>query len=476
MRRAIATTENAPWAAGGAALAAASGALAVLAPGALIVTALAALGAAAVIAFPFEALIGLLVLEAAMPSSVILSLFTLAGGGLALLLAAPRLPARRATLPMLGFLIVALPALQLAPTLDEGPKPDGLYLPMVGVRYLPMPSDELLGWLRLAAVLALLALAAWTVRDRRRLDIAVNALLASAVVPILVALHQLATGQLSTRAGFSAVKGPFTHPNYFGYFLMVVLILAVVVFLERPTLATRVPLGLLIAAGGVCLVSTYTRGAWVGFAASLLVLGVLRYPRLFVIGAVGLLVSVFAFPGTVDKVTARFGDLTSQNESASSNSWTWRTGQWGRMVHYGSDHPLSGEGFGTYPRLTVEEFGTSDRTYPTIAAQSEVTRAHRGFTAHNDYVRSFVELGVPGLVLWVGFLGGMLAAGIAAWQRPQVRDIATASIAVSAGLIGVSAADNLMGYAVVLGFAVVLCGAVAGAAFGAGRACTTQAE
>jgi hypothetical protein len=57
-----------------------------------------------------------------------------------------------------------------------------------------------------------------------------------------------------------------------------------------------------------------------------------------------------------------------------------------------------------------------------------------------------------------------------------VRDVATASIAVSAALIGVSAADNLMGYAVVLGFAVVLCGAVAGAAFGAARPCIAQAD
>jgi O-antigen ligase len=351
----------------------------------------------------------------------------------------------------------------LAPSPDEGAKPSWLLLPKVDLHYLLQPSTELLSWLRLASVLVAFMLAAWTVRDASRLRKVVGAILLSAVVPVGIALQQLASGQLVVRAGFKAIEGPFTHPNYLAFYLVVILTLGLVAFLETDRLSVRIPLAALLAASLLCLFETYTRSAWIGFSGVVLLLGVLRYKGLFVAGAIALVVAVFAFPGSVHKVERRFGDLASQSASQADNSWAWRKGQWSRMLPYGYERPLTGQGFGSYSRLTVKEFGTQDPRHPTIADRSHPSTSQLGFAAHNDYVRAMVETGVPGLALWVLFLTGLVSVALRARRAPGVAPYACAAAAIGIALIVMSGADNISGYTVVLVYASALAGGIAGA-------------
>jgi putative inorganic carbon (hco3(-)) transporter len=421
--------------------------------------------ALAVLRWPFGSLLVLLAVRTA-SKSPFLDLLLLGAGLLALAVAAPRLPGRRVWLPLTIFLLFTLPALPLGPSPDEGIKPSWLYLPRLDLRYLPQPSIELLTWMRLGAVLVALLLAAWTVRDARRLRLLVSATLVSAVLPIAVGLRQLAQGELVVRAGFKAIEGPFTHPNYFAFYLVLVLTLALVAFIETERLELKLGLLALLAAGLLCLFETYTRSAWIGFSGVVLLLGLLRYRLLFVAGAVALVLAAFAFPSSVHKVEQRFGDLSSQSASRSDNSWQWRKGQWARMLPYGYHRPLTGQGFGSYSRMTVAEFGTQDPHHPTIADPRHRSTSQRGFAAHNDYVRSLVETGVPGLILWALFLTGIVAVGWRARRLPDVAPYACAAVAIGAAFVVMSGADNISGYSVVLLYAAALAGAVAGAARG----------
>lgn len=421
--------------------------------------------ALAILRWPFGSLLSLLAVRTA-SKSPFLDLLLLGAGLLALAVAAPRLPGRRVWLPLTIFLLFTLLALPLGPSPDEGIKPSWLYLPRLDLRYLPQPSVELLTWMRLGAVLVALLLAAWTVRDARRLRLLVSATLVSAVLPVAVGLKQLAQGELVVRAGFKAIEGPFTHPNYFAFYLVLVLTIALVAFIETERLELKLALAALLAAGLLCLFETYTRSAWIGFSGVVLLLGLLRYRLLFVAGAVALVVAAFAFPSSVHKVEQRFGDLSSQSASRSDNSWQWRKGQWGRMLPYGYHRPVTGQGFGSYSRLTVVEFGTQDPHHPTIADPRHRSTSQRGFAAHNDYVRSLVETGVPGLVLWVLFLTGIVAMGWRARRLSGVAPYACAAVAIGAAFVVMSGADNISGYSVVLMYAAALAGAVAGAARG----------
>jgi putative inorganic carbon (hco3(-)) transporter len=418
--------------------------------------------ALAILRWPFPAMVVLLAVRTSLKSPF-LDLAALAGGGLALALAAPRLPGHRVWVPLAALLLLTLPSLPLHPSLDEGVKPAWLTLPKTSVHYLPQPSAELLGWLRLGSVLVAFMLATWTVRDARRLRVLVGATLVSAVVPVGIALKQLAGGQLVVRAGFKAIEGPFTHPNYFAFYLVVVLTLGLVALVESRGLWLRLALGGLLACCLVCLLETYTRSAWIGFAGVLALLGLLRYRWLFGAGAVALVVAAFAFPASVHKVEQRFGDLSSQSASRASNSWTWRTSQWRRMLPYGYARPLSGQGYGSYSRLTLREFGSEDPEHPTIADRRHPAQSQQGFAAHNDYVRMMVETGVPGLVLYTLFLGGLVTTSLRARKHEGVGPYACAAAAIGAALVVMSAADNIEGYTVVLVYGATLVGGVAGA-------------
>jgi O-antigen ligase len=419
--------------------------------------------AVAIAVRPFHALLVILALRATLVNSQFADVATFAGGALALVFATPRLPIRRISVPLILLMIVALPAIPLLPSVDEGYVPPG-YVPGLGMQYIEPPSTELLQWLRLGSALVVLCLAAWTVRDRLRLDMAVGAMLAGAVYPIAVGLQQIATGDYQVRAGFDAIRGPFYQSNYYAFYLVVAMTVAFAAVIELRGLWQRVGAATVLTAGTVCLVFTYTRAAWIGFAIVLLVAGLLLFRRMLVVIAVILLALAIGFPAQTDRVENRI-DSIANPASSGDDSWSWRKGEWRRMFPHGVDHPLTGTGFGSYSRMTVEEFGATDPQYSTA-----ITQGRQGFAAHNDYLKTFVENGFPGLILWVLVLTGAVSTMWRARRRPAVRGYATAGVALSVAMLGMSFSDNIQAYTAVMIYALAFFGAVYGAAMAAGAA------
>ena len=445
--------------------------LAIAEPELALSLAVVAVVAAAIAISPLGALLVVLAVRATFADSVIVDASMAIGGIVALALAAPRLPMRLVTVPLIALLVIALPSVPLAPSLDEGTVPDALYVPLLGLSYGPFPSLEMLEWLRLLTVLVVGGLAAWAIRDRRRVGLLAAVIVGSSVVPALIALVQLINGDTFVRLGsdFEAVRGPFTHPNYLAFYLVVVLTIGTVAILEARSRVTRIAASLPMALAAVCLVLTYTRAAWIGLAVVLLLLAVLRDRRILAAGALLLVVGSVAFPGTTEDVEARFSDLNTPSQATGSendNSWPWRTGQWQRMVPHGVENPLSGEGFGAYSRVTVEEFGTRDLRYSTLLDTTDPLNSPRGFSAHNDYVKMLVELGFPGLLLWLAVLVGLGATMIRARRVPAIRGYAEGGLALAVALIVMAASDNIQGYTAVLIYAVAFIGGIAGAARG----------
>src|SRR3954454_15017073 len=82
---------------------------------------LAAIGLAAVVVrrHPLGALMVILEARAALPNSVLIGFLTLGAGTVALLVAAPGLPAKRVVIPFLALLLIALASTPLLPSADE---------------------------------------------------------------------------------------------------------------------------------------------------------------------------------------------------------------------------------------------------------------------------------------------------------------------------------------------------------------------
>ncbi len=261
-----------------------------------------------------------------------------------------------------------------------------------------------------------------------------GALAWSLVVPVAVALYQLAT---KTGLDFGGVSnrllGTFGHPNVFAFYLVVALGL----FLSAPGVfaSRRRKLMLVgIAVLGFCLLFTYTRGAWLGFGIFLLLLGLVRLPKLVLSGAVIVIALLAAYP-FIQRITLSAINLDLNrvpliarvlDRNTEQSSLDWRNKLWSEMRRKVTEAPLTGHGLGTFP----------------ILRQQQVKGYFEGTEAHNDYLRLAVETGFPGLAAYlIVLLAPLVYAVRRAWQlrRTEHRTFAI-------GIAGLVIAVSVMSY------------------------------
>ena len=434
------------WALLAAGVAGGAGLLTAAHPRIAFTVALCLFAAAAVHYRPYAALLVLLLVAARRdPLADTVFFIAVVGGGPAIAWRFVRAPAKVFLVPLFAFLLLALAGVRFSQGDSPISSPHDLVVPLLHFRYLTLHTVELQDWLRLAVVPVAALLAATSVRTVRQLHIAIGVTLAAAAITYFDAIKQLATGDLTVREdSLGAVRGGFVFPNELALYLVIVLLLATVAALVVRRPGVRALIILDIGIGAFMLLHTYTRSAWIAFSFALLIVAVMRYRSLLAIALLTLVIAIAGFPSAVHAVQQRFGDLTAQNQANAGNSLTWRRGQWSAMWHWGSDAPLTGQGFGSYRRLTVQQFGLEAKTYSTIGHVGNQTQI--GFTAHNDYIKTYVENGVPGLLLWVASLVGVGLTLLRARRRPELAPWAVAMFAALVAIAIMSFSDNVQGY------------------------------
>ncbi|MHB8619734.1 MAG: O-antigen ligase family protein, partial [Chloroflexota bacterium] len=241
--------------------------------------------------------------------------------------------------------------------------------------------------------------------NRRRVGILLT-------VAVLATLSEDALGaaQVALRIGPPAfliggrilrAYGTFGQPNPFGGYLNLTLPVMVGVVLFTPSRKTRFWAGLAAAGTGLILVTTLSRGAWLGCATSLAVIGLVASRRVAAwvwLGLLGgsfvLFAAVFGIIpfGLTGRVLSAFGlagvsldSVTPQNFSAVQRLAFWQAG-----VNMFTANPLLGVGIGNYISA-----------YPTYAAQGwEQVLGH----AHDYYLNTAAETGIIGLVAYLNLL------------------------------------------------------------------------
>jgi O-antigen ligase len=285
----------------------------------------------------------------------------------------------------------------------------------VGILYAPDPGAALQDWFRAVGFFMLYLLLVDLLRDEKRTADVVAAVLFSAVVPVVFGVYQIATGAGDQfTEGFTRIAGTFTHPTPYAIYLATVLPIVVVAFVHARSDLAKLALGALAAAMVVCVIATFTRGAWVGLLVSLFVMGAVKYRvALLVLPAVALLIWI-AVPGVQERLTGMGGD---------DSSIGWRTEQWeGALAIQSSWQRLTGAGL-------------------------EAVDSRLGNSTHSDYVRIWVEAGVLGSVafLWLyGSLARRTIAGYRALSSEYHRSIVLAFGAILVARLVMFAWDNLL--------------------------------
>ncbi len=236
--------------------------------------------------------------------------------------------------------------------------------------------------------------------------------------------------------------GTFGQPNPFGGFMGLVLPLALVMALGygnrvwqvlradgRRTLRqeqTHIALlstafyGLMTAVIGAGLLASWSRGAWIGFAAALagmilfvsrssvkaLALAAIAILGMFVLANSGLLpASLTERMGSFLEEFTTLGDARGLDITDANYAVLERLAHWQSATRMAADHPWLGVGFGNY-----------EAAYPRYALLNwPLALGH----AHNYYLNLLAEVGLVGLTAYILAWGMILMLSIRLWQRSE---------------------------------------------------------
>jgi putative inorganic carbon (HCO3(-)) transporter len=321
--------------------------------------------------------------------------------------------------------------------------------------------------------------------ERRHLPWVVGTILVAGTAQALLGLYQFLfhigpEGFILVAGRFLRAYGTFRQPNPYAGYLGLILPIAFSLVLwglssrqpaaadPRPPSVTKAvshsPLLITLlsaAAFGLMLAALYasqSRGAWIGFAAAVVAVSLVRGGR--TVALFGLVIAVFAMAGATGAIQAlppaaiqRFGDastalripdIATAEVTDANFAAIERLAHWIAGIDMWRDHPWLGVGIGNYPVV-----------YPAYAIGRWLNPLGH---AHNYYLNVGAETGLIGLVAYCLF---WLAAFGLAWMA--VRRSSGLQRAVAAGCVGVlvhlsvhNLVDNLLVQGMYLHIAIIL--------------------
>lgn len=176
------------------------------------------------------------------------------------------------------------------------------------------------------------------------------------------------------------------NPNLLAGFLVVIMALAAGLGLSAYRFKGKVLVSGLILALGVCLVLTYSRGAWLSVLAVIVTLGLLKSRKILWLLALIPVAMVVGHEVVLERL------LSIMNPT--DTSATLRIALWESTLAMIADKPFFGIGWGAYGIVYPEyDFFVQD-------AGTKI------FHAHNMYLHIAAEIGIPGLLVFLALLLG----------------------------------------------------------------------
>ncbi len=176
------------------------------------------------------------------------------------------------------------------------------------------------------------------------------------------------------------------NPNLLAGLLVTMMAIGSGIGFKSDSIKTKSILFLLVILFGTCLVLTYSRGAWLSLLAVIGVYGILCNRKIFWL----LLLLPLAMLVGHDAVLERIMSIMNPTDTSS----TLRIALWESTIAMIMDKPLLGIGWGAY-WLVYPEYD--------FFLQNENVKI---FHAHNMYLNIAAEIGIPGLLVFLGIMYG----------------------------------------------------------------------
>ncbi len=275
-------------------------------------------------------------------------------------------------------------------------------------------------------------------------------LLASGLVAILDAAPAYLTAPSGSQAA-SALSGSFHYPNGLGSFLLLIAFLPFAFIFHGRTLAASLGSVVVLSVLFAALILTHSRGVWAAGLVALTLWTMVEWKliwahrRRVAVATVLVIGLVFLTSRQPAEIAPRLASLTAATSNESHDtSFRWRWDIYAWTLDIIKDHPLTGTGIGTFP-IAIKRYQRA----PYIT----------GLYAHSHYLQTAAEMGLPGLLVLLLFLGFLFRRGwriiVSLESRSLERSLA---VGLTAGLASSSlhaAVDLGWSYpAVVLGFGV----------------------
>ena len=261
--------------------------------------------------------------------------------------------------------------------------------------------------------------------DRRdQLDKLIYFMVAAGAVIALYGLLQVVTGVESNtdwidEDTFSSltlrVYSTFGNPNVLAEYLLLIIPLGAATVFTAKTSAGKASAVIATVVMLVCMLLTYSRGAYLGLILSAAVFFVLVDRRFIVLGVIGIIALFFVMP---DSIISRFTSILDMTDSSTS----YRISIWMGTLAMLADYWFCGVGTG------LSAFSMVYPLYSYNAASSQ--------HAHNLYLQIMCETGIAGIAVFLMILGSSLRNTASALRRAEDRRTKIQLIAVISGVSG----------------------------------------
>lgn len=205
------------------------------------------------------------------------------------------------------------------------------------------------------------------------------------------------------------------NPNVLGSYLIVIISVALTGFLCTEKKRSRLLSSAIIIVSFLCMMLTFSRGAWLGLAVSIAIIFVLGKERPYILSMIGLtiLVAVPEFPKILSRINL---DFLSNDSSNIYRRYLWKLAE-----QTFTENPILGTGVGT--------FGFSLPSH-TKAAGYLVSHAH------NIYLQILAETGLFGFISFFGYIVLGMYVAYRVFRQSSCRQTRAMSLGIAASSAG----------------------------------------